>query len=177
QVDGHAVLGGTYNFTLINKPNTSTQYVPQLNDEITFLKAPNFPIAGVPVSLFAPNLKSVLQAANQPELGFVVIKNNNDVRLRFVTPTDVHFVDNTSNTPQDRNQMGKWSNTATGIPDPSSKVDLTRTQAPNVSRIEVKSVPAQAYDLNVHDQSSPITLAIENNQQLSAATGDITIGQ
>jgi hypothetical protein len=62
--------------------------VPELNDEIVFLTSDS--ISGAPKSLSAPNLH-----AADPDLGFVVIKNDQDLRLRFVTPTDIQFVDNT----------------------------------------------------------------------------------
>jgi hypothetical protein len=87
----------------------------------------------------------------------------------------VHFVDNTGQTSQDWDQATKWSNSDT--PNSASKVELTRSQAPAVQQVEVKSAPAFAYEVNVHDQSSPITLNIKNGQSLSASTGDVTIGE
>jgi hypothetical protein len=139
-----------------------------LNDEVTFLTANS--ITGAPKNVFAPNLASV-----NSSLGFVVIKNNQDLRLRFVAPTDIHFVDNSGQTTQDWNQATKWD--ASRVPNTADKVDLSRSQAPAVQRVEVTSADATSYQITVHDQSSPITVDIKNGKTLSAVTGDITIGQ
>src|SRR5262249_27787544 len=42
---------------------------------------------------------------------------------------------------------------------------------------DVKSTDAAAYQLAVHDQSSPITVGIKNANTLAVAVGDVTIGQ
>ena len=170
QVDGHAYLDGVYTFPIVNN------YQPQLNDEITFLTANAISGALLDKNVFAPNLKSI-----NPSLGFVVVKNGQDLKLRFVTPTDVHFVDNTSSAPQDWQQMAKWAD-GTGaainrVPGSSDKVDLSRSQLPNAQQVNVASTDAGSYEVFVHDQSSPITLAVMNDKKLSASTGDITVGK
>ena len=107
-------------------PSTSSAHQrfphPQLNDEITFLTANS--ISGVPKGIFAPNLASV-----DPNSGFVVIKNPQDLRLRFVTPTDIHFVDRNSGlTTQDSEQAAKWD--LNRVPTTADKVILNRSQCP-----------------------------------------------
>jgi hypothetical protein len=159
-VSGSAALDGNFVFPLIDG------FDPQLNDEITFLTASS--ITGAPKGVFAPNLGSV-----DSSLSFVVIKNSQDLRLRFVAPTDVHFVDNTGAT-QDWNEANNWNTNA--VPSTSDKVELTRSDAPVIQRVEVTSADALAHQLSVHDQSSPITIAVKNGMTLATAVGDVTIG-
>jgi prepilin-type N-terminal cleavage/methylation domain-containing protein/prepilin-type processing-associated H-X9-DG protein len=178
QVSGQASLDGSIEFPIVNIPNTNTLFTPQLNDEITFLTANS--ITGAPKAVLAPNLASVA-----PQLGFVVIKNATDMRLRFVTPNAAHFVDNSGQTTQDWNQASKWDTgkvpslvTTTSTPDPTaSKVDLSRSLAAAVQVVQVATTDASAYDVTVHDQSNPIALAIQNGKTLTAGVGDVTIGQ
>jgi hypothetical protein len=160
-VSGHASLDGRFEFPIINN------FVPQLNDEITFLTANS--ITGTPRSLFAPNLGSI-----SPDLSFVVIKNSQDLRLRFVAPTDVHFVDNSAQV-QDWNEAANWS--ISSVPGTSDRVELTRSDAPSIERVEVTSVDAVAHAVSIHDQSSPIIIAVKNDTTLATAVGNITIGE
>jgi hypothetical protein len=169
QVSGNASLNGLFEFPIINN------FHPQLDDEITFLTANS--ISGAPRGVFAPNLASV-----DPSLGFVVIKNTQDLRLRFVTPTDIHFVDNTSQAGIDIESWNEAMNWVVGttdhhVPTTADIIDLSRSQMGAVERVDVKSADASAYQLSVHDQSSPITVGIMNGNTLAAAVGDVTIGQ
>ena len=166
-VSGTASIDGNLTFPLVNNPTTGLLFHPQLNDEITFLTANS--ISGAPKGVFAPNLASV-----DPALGFVVIKNNQDLRLRFVTPTDVHFVDNSSPT-KDWNQASNWD--VNRLLTTADKVDLSRSQAPLIQRVEVTSADAFTYQLTIHDQSSPITVVVKNSKTLAAAVGDVIIGR
>ena len=115
-----------------------------------------------------------------PNLGFVVFKNAQDVRLSFLPATDIHFVfvDNTVPT-VNWDDSQKWQDDASNhhVPTTADKVDLSRSQAPDVQRVEVTSADASAYQIAVHDSSSPITLGVNNGYTLSAAVGNVTIGQ
>src|SRR5262249_45460841 len=59
----------------------------------------------------------------------------------------------------------------------ASKVDLNRSQAASVQTIQVATADASVYQITVHDQLNPITLAIENGKALTAGVGDVMIGQ
>ena len=165
-VTGTATLDGRFEFPLINNP-TRACLSAAIGNEITFLHGQS--ITGAPKGVFAPNLASVA-----PNVGFVVIKNNQDLRLRFVEPTDVHFVDNSGpGSGLERSckvgRQPRAHDCRQGGPQPQPGA-----LGP---AIEVTSADAAAYQLTVHDQSSPITVAVKNGKTSAAAVGDVTIGE
>ncbi len=167
QVTGHTTLGGTITFPFING------FVPQPNDEITFLTSNS--ISGAPKVLTAPDLEYANSA-----LGFVVFKNAQDLRLRFLPTADIHvsFVDNTVTT-IDYGDATKWEDDAAlhREPNTADKVDLSRANAPYLQRVEVTSADAAAYQFTIHDASNPITMAVNNGYTLTSAVGSVIVGQ
>jgi hypothetical protein len=144
-VTGTATLGGTYEFPIING------FTPQLNDEIVFLTA-----GGLPKALLAPNLASV-----NPNIGFQVIKNPTDLRLRFVDKTAIQFVDNSGGAgdASDWNVAANWQDGVVNrVPLSTDVVNLSRTQTGAVQQVEVKNADAFTYELTVADPTSPIAI-------------------
>jgi hypothetical protein len=162
-VTGTATLGGTTKFPIING------FVPQLGNEITYLTAAN--VLGEPNALLSPNLEQV-----NPNIGFQVIKNATDVRLRFVEKGALQFVDNTGGAvdPTDWHEPTNWD--LNRVPVSSDVINLDRTQTGDVQRVEVKNSDAFTYQFTLEDQSSRIELAVSNGRTLSSAVGAMTIG-
>ncbi|MEX2307362.1 MAG: PEP-CTERM sorting domain-containing protein [Pirellulales bacterium] len=162
-VTGTATLGGRTEFPVING------FVPQLNDEITYITAAN--VLGKPNALLSPNLEQA-----NPNIGFQVIKNDTDVRLRFVEKGALQFVDNSGGAvdPTDWHEPANWD--LNRVPVSSDVISLDRSQTGDVQRIEVKNDDAFTHQFTLEDQSSPIELAIINGRTLSSAVGALTIG-
>ena len=167
QVTGHTTLDGTITFPFING------FVPQANDEITFLTSNS--ISGATKILTATDL----QSANA-SLGFVVFRGPRTCGSDFL-PVRI-FMSLLSTTPSRRSitttpPNGRMMPPRTACPPTADKVDLSRANAPFVQRVEVTSADAAAYQVAVHDASNPITLAVNNGYTLASSVGNVTVGQ
>jgi len=166
-VNGTASLAGAYEFPI------TPGFTPMLNDEIIFLTANSIVGAPDPTKITAPNLQNIA-----PGLGITVFKNANDLRLRFVAPTALTFVDNTGDPDASSwHQTANWTDGVNNrVPISSDVVNLTRSQTGNVQQVDVTAGDAIAHSIAVSDPTSPIAIGVTAGKTLRAATGDITIG-
>ena len=165
-VTGAATLAGRLEVPIVSVPNNPA-YIPQLNDEITFLTAAGG-VSGRFDSLSAPNLSSV------SSLAIKVFKSadQKEVHLKFVTPTNVLFTD-THNADWENNII--WSSSI--VPDTDNPVTVQNNALGGSQRLEVQAANAYTDGLLVRDTEADIIMGVKNNKTLSAAVDGITIGQ
>ena len=178
RVGGVATLDGRYDFPIING------FVPQLNDEITFIDTfvppgsmtrGSIAVGSRPKSAFVPGL----EAAN-PNLAFRVVASPTDVKLRFVDKGEIFFDDGT-------NTSANWF-VATGWntdvnPDSTDSTTVGGNITGVSQRVTLNSVDpitmqplAEVRDLLVRDDISPITVGIDAGFTLASTVGDVKIG-
>ena len=160
-IDGNATLAGRLDVPLTGAPG-----FPQINDEITFLRA--FGALGVMGqfdSLTASNL-----AAEAPGIALKVNYLPNEVRLQFVAPQ-------TNALSPARSLVGNWTDQnewTVGVPDSTTSVDLSNPLANFARRVEVGFDGDQnvfAHQLSVSGNGAAMTLAVGGDANLSVTSG------
>ncbi len=162
QVTGTATLGGTVTFPLING------FVPNFNDEITFLTAAS--VVGSWSSKLTPLLPD--------NYGVQVIQTATAVRLKYVDATNITFTDTQGTVSW--NTASSWFdgsvNRITDLPDRTT-VQRNKVVDPTNPQIVVVDSTADTRQVLIADELNrgKIMVKVVNGQTLNAATGGVTI--
>jgi hypothetical protein len=165
-VGGATTLAGHLEVPIVNVAGHPA-FVPQINDEITFLTSAGG-VSGKFDTLTAPHLNAV------SSLAIKVFKtvDQKEVHLKFVAPTNVVFTDT-----HDANWQNNISWSTTTVPESDNIVIVQNNAIGGDQRVDVQTENAFTDQLVVSDPDAIITVGVKDGRSLSAVIGDIAIGQ